>query len=410
MDGKFTANKNFKMIWLVAFLLVIISGLLLFSCFKEIFTGGHIFNGHHYDFIAFYSAANLSLHGHISQIYDQSALSQLQLQYVNHPVGAAGYMPFMNPPLFALLISPLALISITSARILWLFTSLILLVVTVYTITKPLPKWQRLASVAVLIGTFPMFQALVEGQPSILILFSGLLAYLFARQKQLMWCGIFLTPLFIKPQIAIFGLLIMKQWRVLAGMLASALAVSIAALPVTGIKIYGTYLKYLIESIGGHFLGAGATVPTVWKGSIGNMASINGFFVALLGQNRVTLVNLLTLLVVIIGLSLFVLAFRKVKFGLTHKNEVLMLTASIILALLINPHFYAQDVILIYLILPLLFIYSLKNRFTILLLVAAICNLLYLDDKIHLHLFTLLAFGLCMVIFIKFSRLHPIKI
>lgn len=399
---------NNKLLWLFALLLTITSILLLFACFKEVIIGGKIFNGNHYDFLAFYSAADLSWHGHLTQIYNQSIVSQLQLQFVTHPVGIAGYMPFMNPPAFALLISPLALTSITNARIIWLIVSFLVLVTALLIITKPLPKWQRLASVAVLVGTFPVYQALIEGQQSVFLLLFCLLAYKFALKNRLILSGIFLVPLFIKPQIAFFaavGLLIMKRWKVLVSMLITATAICVAILPVTGIKIYITYLKYIMGAANGHFVGAGATIQTVWKGNLSDMAGINGFFAALVGQKHVTWVNALTFITIFFAVILFILAFKKVKFGFLQKDKALMLAGYITLVLLVNPHFYIQDVVLIYLILPLLFVVSKKYMFASVLILSAACNLLFIDQKSKIHLFTLIAFGFCIVVFTKFIKI-----
>src|ERR1017187_6555702 len=122
-----------------AVLAVLLAGIgiyLVVIFAREFFWGSGSFHGTHNDFLAFYGAAHLTLHGQISQIYNPTVMTQFQRTIVHHSVGANGYMPFLNPPFIAVLLSPLALLSINDARVVWLILNLILISGIAYWLVK----------------------------------------------------------------------------------------------------------------------------------------------------------------------------------------------------------------------------------------------------------------------------------
>jgi hypothetical protein len=79
-----------------------------------------------------------------------------------------------------------------------------------------------------------------------------------------------------------------------------------------------------------------------------------------------------------------------------------MLAAAIAMALLIDPHLYAQDVVLIYMVLPLLAGFG--NYFRTMLAVVLTCNLIRLDQKISVHTFTIILYIFASTIFVRTIR------
>ena len=406
----FTHHPSFKFIGIfVVVVLLIFSVYFWVSLIKELSTGLGPFYGNHYDFLAFYGAASLTLHGHISQIFDASSLINIQRQIVTHPVGASGYMPYLNPPFTALLLSPLALFTIEKARLVWLIINAGLMICLAFWFAKPLgSKKLQILGAALLLGTYPVYQALIEGQLSIVILFGCVLAYLAAQKNQYILSGIFLSILFIKPQFAIFaiiGLIIARQWKVIASMLATISILLLVLLPLTGFSLYFTYVRFMLNVVTAHFNGAGAVVPTIWQGALNTAAGFNGFFTALFGQSQVLWVNIFTVIGAITLVVLFIFAVKKTGIGIKNKPKQLLLAAAIGAALLIDPHLYAQDVILLYITLP--FLLGLNHYFRTIVFLVIICDIVKLDQAMRIHLFTIIIYALVAFVFVKAIRHNP---
>jgi hypothetical protein len=260
---------------------------------------------------------------------------------------------------------------------------------------------------ALLVCTFPVYQNLIEGQLSILILAGSLLALRFIENKKPVMGGVFLSTLLIKPQLAVFvgvGLLVFRQWQVIKGMAIATLTIIGLTLPFTGVKLYSSYVHYSLGVISGHFSGAGAVAPTVWQGTLKFSAGINGIYTSFLGQSNVRWVNVLTAVTIFGLLVLYGLAVRKVKPGLNNTQQRLMLAASVSIVMLIDPHAFAQDVVLLFILLPI--ILPIRPRPTTLLAFIAFIQLIIIDQHKPIHLVSLSLLALTLGILIKHSR-HP---
>lgn len=75
--------------------------------------------GTHDDFLAFFAAGRLVLEGHPAGLYLPSAITAIERTIIPGPVGANGYMPFLNPPFAAVVLAPLALLPTELARVIW---------------------------------------------------------------------------------------------------------------------------------------------------------------------------------------------------------------------------------------------------------------------------------------------------
>lgn len=356
--------------------------------------------GDHHDFLAFFGASHFVLHGQVDKIFDATTLSNFQLSIVPYKVGAAGYMPYLNPPFVAVLLSPLALFNYTFSRILWFGLNFLLIALIGFQLTKGFSTRKRVLGFILLICSFPVYQTLIEGQLSLIIL-AGCLAVLhFAKQERYLESGIFLSVLWIKPQLAAFvllGLITFHYFKILWGMLATGAIIFLLTLPFAGLSLDFLYVSFSLNVFSAHFAGAGATIDTVWKGALYLTEGINGFFAALIGQKAVSLVNILTLMSGVTLSSIYILAGWKINPGFGKLEKELMLLASIALILLFDPHLYAQDVVLIYLFIPLL-LSRFKNSFLVVVGVATAANIVLLDQFLPLHLFTIILASLTIYI------------
>jgi hypothetical protein len=317
-------------------------------------------------------------------------------------------MPFLNPPFIAVLLSPLALLSVNDARVVWFILNLILVSGIAYWLVKCLEgKFSRILCATLLVCTLPVYQNLIEGQLSIIILAGCLLALWLTRHQKLILGGVALVTLLIKPQLAVFaaiGLIIFKQWRVLLGSVGVAIALIVFTLPMTRLKVYGTYIHYILGVTAGHFSGAGAVTASVWQGSLKGTIGINGMYTALLGQANVSGVNVLTGLTILGLLIVYVLAIRKVQPGFSSLPKRLMLVASMALAMLIDPHAFSQDLVLAYLFIPVLL--PLRPRLMTILVYLVFIELIIIDQLVFLHLVTIALIVLTLSILIDVIKGH----
>jgi hypothetical protein len=319
------------------------------------FTGPITPAGHH-DFFAFYSAATLVHGGHPQSLYDAGVFTSLERAIYPHPTGYAGYMPFNNPPSAAVLLSPLAPLSEASARIVWLLISLVLALACALVLSSGRSMRIRGLVVLVVLATFPAYQTLTEGQWSFLMLLGCLVALAAARRNHPWLAGAALAVLWLNAPLLVLVLawvLLSRRWRVAGGMVAGVGAVTLASLPWTGFAVNVTYLQHLTSVLSAHVSGAGAAGQTAWEGALTNMEGLIGLAAVVLGQRNALAVDVATGCASIVLVAFFAWAMRG-----RWRNRSLALRyglAAACLGLLLDPHLYAQDCILILVLVALVF-------------------------------------------------------
>ncbi|MDB5182428.1 MAG: hypothetical protein JWO47_212 [Candidatus Saccharibacteria bacterium] len=387
-------------LYLLGGLIVACSVFFLISLIRELTTKNYGYHGTHYDFLAFYSAGKTVLDHNVAHLYDSASFTAMQRQIIPHPIGATGYMPFLNPPFMAVFLAPLALLNITAARLLWLAISLVLAVLILCKLTKALPQKQRLLAVALLLFTFPLFQTFIEGQVSILVLLGAAGSYLFFKQNKKIYSGASLVTLWILPQFGVFaliGLVVKREWKMLKGWALSTLAVLTITLPVTGVGIYFKYIRFLAKTTSNHFINMNTSARLDWRGSLNTSSGLNGFYESIVGQNHTGLVNALFVLTSITLVAWLLRVAWKLGKKWTLAQQAQMFCAALLVSLAIDPHLYAQDVIVVLLLLPALLLMYRNYGLKVVVIFAAFCNLVYLDQFVRLHFFTLFSVAAALV-------------
>jgi glycosyl transferase family 87 len=176
------------------------------------------------DFNEFYSAGKLTGTGHL---YDPAALQPLELQHTSRAV------PFGRIPFFAFAFRPLSAMPYAVARVLWMgfgFGALAAVVAL-----WPLSRWERLA--AALCWSVPTVMCLTFGQDSMLFLFFVALGLRLLLSGREFWAGVALSACAAKPQLALlFPILLAARgkWRAVLGGATGGAVILLVSFAVEG--------------------------------------------------------------------------------------------------------------------------------------------------------------------------------
>ena len=190
------------------------------------------------DFRGYYAATKVLLNGGNPYDYHQVAPVLLEIS------GWAGNNPYYYPPWFAMALTPLALLPIQGARVIWLIINALLLWAGMHLSLATLEwgmrgwrRWLTFISLAYLLG----WVCLRFEQTGILLFFLLSLALWALRRKDYILAGIALALLLTKPPVTllVFGILLLANWQrsnrkvviCTLGSLAILLAISTLVLP-----------------------------------------------------------------------------------------------------------------------------------------------------------------------------------
>jgi glycosyl transferase family 87 len=191
------------------------------------------------DFTVFYSAAEIIRQGQGHRLYDESLETQVQHQ-VAPKAKRRLVVPYNHPPFEALLLVPLTYLPLTVAFIAWDGINVLLLCASAYLLRRILPVmqgWPFFFTMLFLLGFFPVFNALLEGQDVIVLLLVYSLVFAAFRKGALIQAGAWLGAGFFRPHCILPFLIFMvflKKWRVIAGSMATATGLGLISALVVG--------------------------------------------------------------------------------------------------------------------------------------------------------------------------------
>lgn len=185
-------------------------------------------DAHTKDFAAYWQAGHMLLSG--QDIYDSptwiAERALLRTALHSEPT-------FQYPLPFAILFAPLAVLSVQSSYIFWIFLAQVAILVSIVILLFFYPTRSGYMELAIVAGIFlfrPVFSVIVAGQILPFLLFFVSLAILLFNQKKWFWGGFILSLLSVKPSIGIpllalagIWLLSRKQWMGILGMLAGGI-------------------------------------------------------------------------------------------------------------------------------------------------------------------------------------------
>lgn len=188
------------------------------------------------DFAVFWSASHVMLHGTAAQVYNFTSFSAAE-RAVSGSFVKDSFLPWLYPPTFLVLVTPLALLPFLLSYALFVSASVYAYIKGALAVSR-LARWSGNARLAiVLLATSPcVFVAALFGQNSLL---TAALAAFAVRwiERYPVRAGICIGLLCIKPQMAMifpFVLIATRAWRAFASAAATALVCAGLSIAVCG--------------------------------------------------------------------------------------------------------------------------------------------------------------------------------
>jgi alpha-1,2-mannosyltransferase len=285
------------------------------------------------DFLQFYTAGRIVAQDGTERLYDWNAF----VGVLHQAVPAAGDVLFVSvyPPQLAALFAPLGRLSYVTALIVWTIASVLLYAVCVRAMARRLPEVRRarLGWPVLALAFVPFQQLLLHGQIGMLVLVCVAAGWLALRSGRWWAVGVALGSLCFKPTFliaAVVAAAASRNVRLAAGV-ATGIAVQVAAVTLLfGPGVWRDYrdtVLVLLQS-------PEAFEPKPWQ-----MHNLKGFWRLLLGESRVVMWLWLACVPPVLLAVDFV--WRR-----TGSADVRFATV-IIATVLLNPHLYVYDLIVL---------------------------------------------------------------
>jgi hypothetical protein len=307
----------------------------------------------HYDFIIFYTGAEIVNAGKGPDLYDLS-IQQAHQEKFKLPKKAWSVLPFNHAPYELLPFLPLAKLSFQTAHLVWSIISVVMLMFACIILLALTERSHRLPLGALMLAFYPTWITIKMGQDSAmsLLILLGVFASL-KYHRDVVAGGILALGLY-KPQLVLplAGiLLVSRNWQTLIGFAATAAflaAISFAMVGWEGILGLFSILSEMDQ-------------PTTIVYPA-HMANLRGFFFSLLSLFRsAELTNIFTAIS-----SLIVYGYTAImwKNNASRNSPLFDLQFSLAIAatVLISYHLYPHDVIVLVIPIVLTFNYLLVHQ------------------------------------------------
>ena len=285
------------------------------------------------DFLQFYAAAWLVARGRIAELYDWDTFART-LPSLVPGIGDLLFLP-IYPPQVALLLSPLGRLSYGEALLAWSVMSVALYVLGIYLALRLLPALRRYAveAVAFALGFPPFIQLIAHGQIATLAIVPLFGAFAAFRAGRPILAGLLLGLLTFKPQLgtfAIAGLVLWPSLRLLIGVCTGIAVQATVVVMAAGGQPLVDYASVVLRLLSE----PGAFEPKIWA-----MHSLRAAIVLVAGPGAVA-----TALWAAGCVAVMWMAWRA---WTQHESKELRFAILSIAALLVNPHLYIYDLVLV---------------------------------------------------------------
>jgi hypothetical protein len=302
------------------------------------------------DFTVFYTAGTILREGMRHQLYDPHTQYQVQRVFTDGPTESRrGPLPYIHPPLEAVVFLPLTLLPYRQAFVAWDLLNIVGLFGVAVTLRRHLhvlrviPPWEFVLG---FLAFFPVFLCLLQGQDSILLLLLCTLGFsALKRESDFLAGGWFGLALF-KFQFIIPMILLIAFWKRKRAALGFAVVACVWALLSVGLVGWQgmlAYPKYVLQIAKSPALGG---VPPELMPNLRGL--IEGWSFNSVSGSPVS--GVLAGLVLV--LSVLLLGFAAIKGRLASRDHLEVgFSLAVVAAVLTSWHTNAHDLCL--LILPL---------------------------------------------------------
>jgi alpha-1,2-mannosyltransferase len=310
------------------------------------------------DYIAFYRAGTLVHTGHADRLYDLQNTIDFDRDIARRlDLPAADvFGPFLNPPFFAWIFSPLSTLNYGQSLFAWMALNICCFVGAAALLCRIIPKeydldpnqdpirdWQNVALVpALMVVSLPFIQTIGHAQDTFISLLLMSWAVVCWRERRAVSAGIAAGLLFYKPQLAavvVLPMVFTLGWHALAGAcisIESLILLNTSTLP-------GTLTKYRL-ALAPNVQYTLAVHPYLWQ----RHATFNGFWHGVLSQispaaasSFASYIAIACSIPIVIGLIICV--WRNHKNGSRDR----LIAAVIAAAPLIMPYYLDYDLLLL---------------------------------------------------------------
>jgi len=287
------------------------------------------------DFLPLYVSAQLIAHSRASELYDQQVIAESIQAVVGRPTRVR--LPNLYGPQVGLLFVPLTRFSFPAAARIWVAASLLVYFTCVYLAWKSCSALrQSFGTVAICALAFPpLFHFFVRAQMSALVLMCFTGAFLAFRADRPWLAGVALGFLVFKPQFLVaipLVFLFSGAWKALAGLVVSA-SPQLAITPIYfGPAVMHAYFDTLWHI--SHVIGAAelSLAPI-------QMHSLRSFWSLLIPWPDAALI-----LYALTSLVIIVIAAAAWK---SSSPLALRFSALTLAAILVNPHLFIYDLLVL---------------------------------------------------------------
>ena len=329
--------------------------LLIFSLFAQcavIWTQLEDIRGGYFDFVLYYSAANIINDGKGDQLYNLQVQKDYQKEFGVGYKGSA--LPFNHPPYELLALLRIAKFSFPVAHALWAAINIFLLILILIRIFPFVDASHQTLVALMLFAYFPTITALKMGQDSILTTFLLVETFVSLKHKRYAIAGSLLAlglykPQFVLPLVGIFFL--HRRWSSVLGFLFTGLGLGAISLAMVGWNgLMGLASLWLPMVRRGH---------VVWPELMLNLRGLVYMILDLAGLSEAT--NILTLA---LSISVYIVTLRTWPRSADERTELfdLRFALAVVTTALVSFHLYSYDGTLLAIPLTIMLNQVLKER------------------------------------------------
>lgn len=300
----------------------------------------HLLKNGYQDFTIFYTAGRMVRSGQASTLYDPDAQYRTEKEFAPNVRIRQAALPYVHTPFEALLFVPFTFVGYVPAYVLWTALNIALILLNLSLLRKHFTVVQALSPVLLVLaaaGFFPIAIGLIQGQDTILVLFSIVASMILLKDGRDGLAGAALgLGLFKFHFVAPLALIVaIRRPRLLAGFVPMALGLGGLSILLVGIRGVVNYVHYVLHL---ERTGAGGAIMA------SDMPNLRGLIDTVMGLPTDTVGSMaMTLLC---SIAVFWTAQARIRRG--NESVLHLFAFATIAAILISYHALPYDLVLLF--------------------------------------------------------------